>query len=719
MIFEDALIVGGGLFAALFVSGLMAILALFRLRDLLRRSLHLRILKQSGNVFFMLFGAVAIAGLIGVSTMTTMKGSMRGVAQSNQIAAANNTLYSAARLIAGAAQGEDDDCDSDGIVEPPPWRDEGAVPAPVGGGLVPGHIGAGKRDPWGADIGYCVWDHGNRTVSHDVTACGGAAANRLEGTDEKTEYVIAVISAGPDRIFETACNPWEDADDDGQPDTPLIVTAPGSDDIVRAETITALFAEGNTNQLQQLPDEACTPDTVGTLRYDAGTMQVCRETGWQEVGGAILASGNFLPVTGAALDSEHTSNAISFTGFFGTRTASVDDGAILIVNGLESGGSATIAADDTIALKADAASAPATTATFTLSVSTLRRTWTITTRDPTPAALVMTPPANGTMDVTGPGSPAYGTTVRFTVRNSGETPSAVLAAAQLSNSTNFTFDASGANVGDACSGQTLGHNETCFIDVRPRASVPGAFSGTLTVSDGTLSDDSALAGNATGWPCSLPWGGSIPDGDSVTAYLASSVACGQACSSVQQTRTCTNGSLSGGHTNGSCSVAACADCSSTTINWSPGCSASSGSMTHGETKSVNNSAAGHNGTRNLSCNNGTISQSGGSCTATCGGYSYGGHCYYYGGQNKSCTETCASRGGCDSTGTAYIGSSGTNGRCQAVLTGLRGSTSVAQQSGSGLGCYYNEHINTGRRRPSSTSCGTKNANVRRACACNN
>ncbi|SDP56815.1 hypothetical protein SAMN04488061_3347 [Filomicrobium insigne] len=60
------------------------------------------------------------------------------------------------------------------------------------------------------------------------------------------------------------------------------------------------------------------------------------------------------------------------------------------------------------------------------------------------------------------------------------------------------------------------------------------------------------------------------------------------------------------------------DCASITINWSPGCSASSGNMIHGATKSVNNSASGYSGTRDLSCDDGTISQSGGSCTATGG-----------------------------------------------------------------------------------------------------
>ncbi|MBU4142683.1 hypothetical protein KJ590_01635, partial [Patescibacteria group bacterium] len=55
--------------------------------------------------------------------------------------------------------------------------------------------------------------------------------------------------------------------------------------------------------------------------------------------------------------------------------------------------------------------------------------------------------------------------------------------------------------------------------------------------------------------CTTPWGTSLASGSSVTAYSASSVPCGSTCAS--QTRTCTNGSLSGSYTSQSCSVAAC------------------------------------------------------------------------------------------------------------------------------------------------------------------
>lgn len=43
--------------------------------------------------------------------------------------------------------------------------------------------------------------------------------------------------------------------------------------------------------------------------------------------------------------------------------------------------------------------------------------------------------------------------------------------------------------------------------------------------------------------CSLPWGGTISQGQSVTAYAVPSVNSGASCSSYSQTRTLTNGTL--------------------------------------------------------------------------------------------------------------------------------------------------------------------------------
>ncbi len=61
----------------------------------------------------------------------------------------------------------------------------------------------------------------------------------------------------------------------------------------------------------------------------------------------------------------------------------------------------------------------------------------------------------------------------------------------------------------------------------------------------------------SGSSCSLPWGGTIADGRSVTAYRTSSVSCGWSCPSI--TRTCNNGTLSGSsaYKYRTCTVQAC------------------------------------------------------------------------------------------------------------------------------------------------------------------
>ena len=113
--------------------------------------------------------------------------------------------------------------------------------------------------------------------------------------------------------------------------------------------------------------------------------------------------------------------------------------------------------------------------------------------------------------------------------------------------------------------------------------------------------------------CSLPWGGTINDGSGTTAYQAATVACGGSCTS--QTRTCTGTSLSGSYQYSSCS-APCASCSSQGVSWSS-CSGTAGALAHGGSTSVSNTASGYTGSVTVTCNNGSLSQSGASCTASC------------------------------------------------------------------------------------------------------
>lgn len=463
----------------------------------------------SGNVFFILFGAIILLGGIGQVFTAIITGPAQGVGQITRRTMSEVDLAAAAQILVATARNMVGDCDGDDYVEPLPWRDPGGAAAPAGGGLIPDETVAATRDKWNRPIGYCAWDHGPSSVADDNPGCGGNAARRMQGGDLKTEYVMALISAGADGVFSTRCNAFLDGNGDSVPDMPLVEKTPGTDDIVLPYTYGEAFASGDagaTGTLTSMPDEACTPTTMGLLRDELGTVQVCTSAGWQEVGAAVAGSGNFTPVTGAALNSAHTSNEISFTGFFGTRTASVDNGAIILVNGTPQGATAEVAVNDLISLQASAAAGPEVTTTFTLSISALKRAWTITTRDKLPPVLSLTPASQAGMDVVGPGNPAYGSHVVFALTNTGEAATAFMQPAVLSNPMHFEFYVGGGHLGDNCNGRSLAGGDSCQIAVRPRASDDGALNATLNVSDGTFDDSALLSGNAAGWGCSVAAG---------------------------------------------------------------------------------------------------------------------------------------------------------------------------------------------------------------------
>ncbi len=192
--------------------------------------------RQAGNIFFFLFGAVAVAGVLGVAIQNYVMGPLKTATMVNKRNAADTELQLSLRVMAMAAaanQPDGGDCDADGSIEPLPYEDATTIPHPAGGGVLPPTIGGSKRDPWGSDYGYCVWDHG--TAVNDPL-CGGASQLRLPGTNSDQWEVIAIISAGPDRVFQTDCNAWADVDADSEPDTPLVNKPAGSDDMYYAWT---------------------------------------------------------------------------------------------------------------------------------------------------------------------------------------------------------------------------------------------------------------------------------------------------------------------------------------------------------------------------------------------------------------------------------------------------------------------------------------------------
>jgi hypothetical protein len=203
---------------------------------------------QSGNVFTVLIGAVALVGVVAVASMNMLSGPVATSSRVMQKTMADSQMFANNKIIILSATNRVDngDCETtvpDGFIEPEPWRDAvlagpDGVAGSDGGGFVPGTLGLTTTDPWGTEYGYCVWDVG--TVDH--ADCGGATQLRLAGSptptagDTNTQYVLALMSAGQNRVFETPCLDYVNG-------TTAIMTM-GGDDIVQAYTYNDASAAG-------------------------------------------------------------------------------------------------------------------------------------------------------------------------------------------------------------------------------------------------------------------------------------------------------------------------------------------------------------------------------------------------------------------------------------------------------------------------------------------
>lgn len=446
---------------------------------------------QSGNIIMALFAAVGMVGILGVAMMTLIRGPVTSMHNVTQHSIVENDLIAAAALLSQKSLAQTGaDCDSDGDIEPlAPAAPSLPASAPAGGGVIPTSVAATRLDPWKSAYGYCAWDIGSKVKAG---LCADDSGRRA-GAPGPDNTVIAVISAGPDRTFQTSCTDYVDDA------TSLVRTPAGSDDVVRVLSYGQfLLPRMATARLQELPDEACTAQTIGTMRLSVGVVQTCMDTGWEEVGTAAQANTGFTPVTNAALGTVFTSNTISFAGFLGTKTIETVGNATLLINGVVKTSPAQIVAGDDVALRATSDAVPESTLTFGVSAAGVKKTWTITTRDRTPANLTLTPPSAANIWADGTSGTAYSPAITFTVENTGE-DRAVLNAPSLSNIVDFEI------TGNTCAAATLGLNETCTVTVRAKATATTAsppFTANLTVSGatehyaGTASKIASLSGDA-------------------------------------------------------------------------------------------------------------------------------------------------------------------------------------------------------------------------------
>ncbi len=168
-------------------------------------------------------------------------------------------------------------------------------------------------------------------------------------------------------------------------------------------------------------------------------------------------------------------------------------------------------------------------------------------------------------------------------------------------------------------GKTIAHGETVAayaVSTVAFGQLCSDQSESRTCSNGVLSGQNTFASCQVNQPAACLFNGkTIAHGEIISAFKAASVPYNVACSS--EKRTCSNGQLSGSNEFASCvNEAKPLDCAAKTIQWTSGgsiCQASIAAMTHQQSlTNVFSTVAKLSGKANVSCNNG-VTQVTGQC----------------------------------------------------------------------------------------------------------
>ena len=218
----------------------------------------------------MLAGVALAATLIGGLGYTYFSITKTNAMAQLRTHSGNLLTQAATILVTEAANG-----DSDDFLEPP-----AGTTASGDGYDIPAASGAPKADAWGSKLRYCPWDNGS----------ANASAGRLAGDNPGTvsSAILAVISAGLDKSFQTTCAQAKAGTMQGDDGMRVM-----SDSQVRQGIGgTAYFGDpvANTAALDALPAAAIKPGQA-RITLDTGAVYV-NKTGnagpgnWVQISGA-------------------------------------------------------------------------------------------------------------------------------------------------------------------------------------------------------------------------------------------------------------------------------------------------------------------------------------------------------------------------------------------------------------------------------------------------
>ncbi|TFW09926.1 hypothetical protein E4K72_03575 [Oxalobacteraceae bacterium OM1] len=155
--------------------------------------------KQCGSVVAFVLIGIAAAALLATVAYTGYFQLARGAADASLVAQARAVVQQAAYRLAVEAA----DVDGDGYMEAPTMGAGSKVP--TAGGVVPASSAAPKTDSWGTALGYCSWDNGAGSRNSSAGRITGDSDSGTSPAVSANSVVLAVVSAGPNKTFDTTC----------------------------------------------------------------------------------------------------------------------------------------------------------------------------------------------------------------------------------------------------------------------------------------------------------------------------------------------------------------------------------------------------------------------------------------------------------------------------------------------------------------------------------
>lgn len=201
---------------------------------------------------------------------------------------------------------ESSDSDGDAAVEAPAMTNVGGAGVPANGGNVPLTSAAPKSDGYEQAFGYCSWDNGS------VTGSG----NRIAGTNNLAKPTLAIITKGPNGVFDTSCaNIYAglpaQGDDIVVAYSGLQLQAGVNSNLYVGDAVANLAALLALDHLSLRDGQIrLTKDTNAIYRWNSGAAA------WQTVATGALAASRLLVSDAAGLVTASTisHNAGSFSG---------------------------------------------------------------------------------------------------------------------------------------------------------------------------------------------------------------------------------------------------------------------------------------------------------------------------------------------------------------------------------------------------------------------